>query len=71
MAADEAPDPSALDERHRRLVTMLAWDLASGKSGRADLADFLRDLWREEAVKAELSELLASSPASPRPALRS
>jgi hypothetical protein len=59
LASPEAPDLSELNERHLRLVTMLAWDLGSGRSGRADLSSFLDDLWREQAVRDELLELLA------------
>jgi superfamily II DNA or RNA helicase/HKD family nuclease len=59
LASADAPGLPELDEHHRRLVTMLAWGLASGRSGRDDLDGFLSDLWQEAAVKDELAELLA------------
>lgn len=58
LRASKPPDLEALDERHRRLVTMLAWGLGSGTSGRESVPAFLDALWREAAVKGELLELL-------------
>ncbi|HLI61373.1 MAG TPA: DUF3427 domain-containing protein [Solirubrobacteraceae bacterium] len=52
------PEPSSLDERQRRLMTMLAWNLGSGSSSLASLDDFLLALWMEEDVRKELTELL-------------
>jgi hypothetical protein len=50
---------------------MLAWGLGSGTAGHESLADFLEALWREDAVRDELLQLLdvidqrSSTPASP------
>ncbi len=57
LQAPEPPDPSSLDERQRRLMTMVAWDLGSGSSAFPALDDFLLAVWLEEAVRAELAEL--------------
>jgi superfamily II DNA or RNA helicase/HKD family nuclease len=62
-----------LDERHKRLVTMLAWGLGSGAGGHDTLGDFLDAVWREDAVRDELLQLLgvidqrSNTPASPSP----
>ena len=37
---------------------MLAWGLGSGAAGHETLADFLEALWREDAIRDELLELL-------------
>ncbi len=58
VAADAPPSPAAMDERHRRLLIMLAWGLGSGPSGCASFEDFFAALWREDAVRSELLELL-------------
>ncbi len=58
LARDESPRPLNFSERQRRLTTMLAWGLGSGKSGRESLDEFFADLWKEDAVKAELRQLL-------------
>jgi superfamily II DNA or RNA helicase/HKD family nuclease len=52
------PRPSALDERSRRLLTMLAWGLESGQQGHRTLDSYYGALWREAAVREELVELL-------------
>jgi superfamily II DNA or RNA helicase/HKD family nuclease len=73
LLATEPPSGSDLDERHKRLVTMLAWGLGSGTGGHETLADFLEAVWREEAVRDELVQLLdviderSSTPALPSP----
>jgi hypothetical protein len=54
----EPPRVEEFDERQRRLLTMLAWGLASGSSAAASLSTFFAMLWREAAVRAELLELL-------------
>lgn len=54
----EPPSLSSVDERQRRLMTMLAWNLGSGTSSFPSLDDFLLALWLEEDVRQELSELL-------------
>lgn len=65
------PSGRDLDERHKRLVTMLAWGLGSGAGGHDTLADFLDAVWRENAVRDELLQLLdvidqrSTTPASP------
>lgn len=58
LAAGTPPDDQAVSERHRRLLTMLAWGMASGAGSFASLQEFFSALWREEAVRAELRELL-------------
>jgi superfamily II DNA or RNA helicase/HKD family nuclease len=58
LAEAAAPDLGALDERHRRLITMLCWDLGPGSSTTGTLDGFLKLLWREQAVRQELVELL-------------
>ena len=54
----EPPSPASLDERQRRLLTMLAWKLGSGSGGFAALDDFVLALWLEEDVRREVVELL-------------
>lgn len=71
LSAHHAPREAAFDERQRRLLTMLSWGLASGAGGHASLDAFFDALWREEAVRIELRELLmliderSRTPASP------
>jgi superfamily II DNA/RNA helicase len=52
------PRERDLDARHKRLITMLAWGLGSGTAGHEILADFLEALWREDAIRTELLQLL-------------
>lgn len=52
------PTPGTVDERQRRLLTMLAWDLGSGDGRQESLVDYFNCLWGEEAPRRELSELL-------------
>jgi superfamily II DNA or RNA helicase len=59
LARDRAPDIEQMDTRQQRLLTMLAWGLGSGRSGRSDLGSYLEDLWKEEVVRDELLQLLA------------
>jgi len=54
----EPPPIASLSTRQQRLLTMLAWDLGSGRSGRPSVDEFLRDLWRVRSVVQELHELL-------------
>jgi superfamily II DNA or RNA helicase len=58
LSAETAPRSAALNERELRLVTMLAWGLASGAGGEASLDEFFIGLWSERAVREELVELL-------------
>jgi superfamily II DNA or RNA helicase len=58
LLADEPPDLARLDERHRRLVTMLAWGLGSGATPHASIEQYLRAVWVEKPVRRELVELL-------------
>ncbi len=58
LAHPEPPASRSLDERHRRLMTMLAWNLGSGNRSFSSLDGFLRALWREADVRQELTELL-------------
>jgi hypothetical protein len=52
-------------------MTMLAWGLGSGAAGHADVGEFLAALWREDAVRDELFQLLhvidqrSATPSSP------
>ncbi len=55
------PDPPAfasLDERRRRLMTMLAWDLGSGSAPYGTLDDYYLALWLEDAARQEVLALL-------------
>ncbi len=58
LRMDEPPDLSTLNERERRLITMLAWGLESGSSGEESLEAFFVSLWREGMVRQEFVELL-------------
>ena len=58
LASGAHPDVSHLDDRQLRLVTMLAWGLDSGKSGHQYLEGYFAALWRETAVRGELTEFL-------------
>jgi superfamily II DNA or RNA helicase/HKD family nuclease len=60
--AARRPTLGALDERHRRLLRMLAGSLTTlGKSG--GLQEAVDQLWSHEQVRAELAELLDLLPA--------
>jgi len=54
----EPPKADSLDERGRRLRTMLAWDLGAGTSPYSSLDDYYLALWLQEAPRQELIELL-------------
>ena len=56
--AERAPDLAGMNERETRLVTMLAWGLASGGSEQDSLSEYLTAVWAEPTVRAELLELL-------------
>jgi superfamily II DNA or RNA helicase/HKD family nuclease len=58
LSEPDPPAPSSLDDRQRRLMTMLAWNLGSGSSSLSSLDDFVLALWLEEDVRLELTELL-------------
>jgi Domain of unknown function (DUF3427) len=58
LSAQSPPALGSLNERQRRLVTMLAWNLGSGSSSFPALDDFLLALWLENGVRQELTELL-------------
>jgi superfamily II DNA or RNA helicase/HKD family nuclease len=58
IQASVPPRDDDLDERHRRLVTMVAWGLGSGSSEQESLTDYFAALWRETAVRHEIAELL-------------
>lgn len=66
LTEDHPPTLGTTDERARRLLTMLAWGLNSGASGAASVDAFLADLWREDAVREELLELLGTLDAASR-----
>ena len=59
LAQEFPPDAEGRDERERRLLTMLAWDLGSGEGSYSSLGDYFEQLWLEEAPLRELSELLS------------
>ncbi len=59
LAADRPPAAAGFDERHRRLLRMLAWALVSGDGAHASLDEFFMALWREDAVRHEFRQLLA------------
>lgn len=52
------PSVDDADDRQRRLLTMLAWGLGSGGSGRSSLDAFFAELWVETAVRDEMVQLL-------------
>lgn len=58
LASNTPPGDASLDERQRRLVTMLAWGLGSGNSGHNTVGQYLAALWPEVAIRHELLELL-------------
>lgn len=53
------PRLSDLSLPEQRRMTMLAWGLGSGQSGRETLDQFFTDLWELESVLDELRQLLA------------
>ncbi len=58
LASSEPSNASALDERRRRLLTMLAWGLGSGSGTHTTLEGYLAAVWDERAVRNEVLELL-------------
>lgn len=58
LAAEVPPSISGAHERERRLLTMLAWGLGSGGSGRASIDAFFADVWMGAAVRDEIVQLL-------------
>lgn len=58
LSDPEPPALDVLDERQRRLMTMLSWNLGSGTSSFSSVDDFLLALWLENNVRQELLELL-------------
>ena len=58
LSEPEPPTAASFDERRRRLMTMLAWDLGAGASPYSSLDDYYLALWLEEAPRQELVELL-------------
>ena len=58
LSAARPPRDDAFDERHRRLLTMLAWGFGSGPTGCESLDAFFASLWHEEALRDELHQLL-------------
>ena len=61
LSAAAPPTMGDADERQRRLLTMLAWGLGSGASGRSSIDAFFADLWPEAAVREEIVQLLAAA----------
>jgi hypothetical protein len=66
VGSADPPTGEDLDERHRRLLTMLAWRLRSGEAGADSLWTYFRALWRENAARDEIGELLATLDARSR-----
>jgi hypothetical protein len=58
LAAATPPRMSDMDERQRRLLLMLHYDLWGTRRTFADLGASLTTLWRHETVRKELHELL-------------
>lgn len=58
LFSTQSPRLAQFDEREQRLLTMLAWGVASRDSGAGSLDDYFAKLWREDAVRAEFLELL-------------
>ncbi len=58
LRADAPPDPGRLDERERRLLTMLHFDLWGRSEAPATLSESLRRLWVHPAGRDELVQLL-------------
>jgi superfamily II DNA or RNA helicase/HKD family nuclease len=52
------PRLESFNERERRMLTMLAWDLGSGGSDLGSVDEFFASLWHERAVRDELDETL-------------
>lgn len=71
LRADLPPEIDGTDERDRRLLTMLHFQLWGTANGPADLPSSLRRLWDHPAVRAELVEVLdlldQQAPALTRP----
>lgn len=57
---DQSEPPRLRDHsiENQRRLTMLAWGLGSGQSGRDSLDQFFADLWKSAALMDELSQLL-------------
>ncbi|MGI8727669.1 MAG: DUF3427 domain-containing protein [Solirubrobacterales bacterium] len=58
LRADTPPLLESMDERHTRLLTMLAWGLGSGSGTHDSLEPFLDVLWSEDTVREELVQML-------------
>jgi superfamily II DNA or RNA helicase/HKD family nuclease len=54
----EPPTAASMDERRRRMLTMLAWALGSGTSAYSSLDDYYLALWLEQGPRQEVVELL-------------
>jgi superfamily II DNA or RNA helicase/HKD family nuclease len=59
LAASRPPSTEALDERQRRLLLMLHFDLWGSRGTFRSLDEAYRALWPFESVRAELQELLS------------
>jgi len=66
LASRNPPREARRQERQRRLLTMLAWGLESGAAGHPSLDAFFAALWQEEAIIAELRDLLETTNARSR-----
>jgi hypothetical protein len=58
LADQQPPDPEALPERERRLLTMLHADLWGTNKTAGTLAASLERLWQHDAIRDELRQLL-------------
>jgi hypothetical protein len=61
VTADAEPRQTRVDERKRRLLTMLAWGLNSRSSGHESLPEYLAAVCREPAVRSELRSRTAAA----------
>ena len=58
LGRSEPPALDTMNERERRLLTMLAWDLGSGGTSHSSLDNYFLAFWQEQAPRRELVELL-------------
>jgi len=58
LAEGNPPKLADLTVRKQRLLTMLAWGLGSGRSGKDSVDQFVGGIWAELAIRSELLQLL-------------
>lgn len=54
----QPPREEEFDQRHRRLLIMLAWGVGSGAGVEGSVGEFFAALWKETSIRRELLELL-------------